>query len=62
MRTSAFANPSAVDAVGILNGRRVAEDEMVGVVSKTAPRTVFVTDSYRSKRLVRWRARISLGE
>jgi hypothetical protein len=55
-------NPSAMDADGILNGPRVAEGQKIGVVSKTAPRTVFVTDSYRSKRLVRRRARISLGE
>jgi hypothetical protein len=55
-------NPSAMDAGGILNGRRVAEGEKIGVVSKTAPRTVFVTGSYCSKRLARWRMRISLGE
>jgi hypothetical protein len=36
--------------------------EKIGVVSKTAPHAVFVTDSYRSKRLARCRARISLGE
>jgi hypothetical protein len=51
-----------MDADGILNGRRFAEGEKIGVVSKTAPRTVFVTNSYRSKRLARWRVRISLGE